>query len=127
MQFEVEKAVSAFPEVAFVFSKTGTAEVAADPMPPNISDTFIILKPREEWPDPGLTKAELIEQIEPRRRSCPATARVHPADPDALQRTDRRRARRRGGQGVRRRIRADAARRRPDRRASCAASPARRT
>ena len=41
-----------FPEVAFVFSKTGTAEMASDPMPPNVSDTFIILKPREEWPDP---------------------------------------------------------------------------
>ncbi len=39
----------AFPEVAFVFSKTGTAEVASDPMPPNVSDTFIILKPRKQW------------------------------------------------------------------------------
>ena len=36
-----------FPQVAFVFSKTGTAEIAADPMPPNASDTFIILKPRD--------------------------------------------------------------------------------
>ena len=47
MQLEVEKTVSRFPEVAFVFSKTGTAEIATDPMPPNVSDTFIILKPRE--------------------------------------------------------------------------------
>ncbi len=49
MQFDVERTVSAFPEVAFVFSKTGTAELASDPMPPNVSDTFIILKPQEQW------------------------------------------------------------------------------
>ena len=49
MQVQVERTVSAFPEVAFVFSKTGTAEMASDPMPPNVSDTFIILKPEAEW------------------------------------------------------------------------------
>ena len=64
MQLHVEKAVSAFPEVAYVFSKTGTAEVASDPMPPNASDTFIILKPQEEWPDPALPKEELIGRIQ---------------------------------------------------------------
>lgn len=64
MQFEVEKAINSFPQVAFVFSKTGTAEVAADPMPPNASDTFIILKPQEEWPDPRLPKADLIKEME---------------------------------------------------------------
>lgn len=64
MQLQVEKTVSAFKEVAFVFSKTGTAEMAADPMPPNVSDTFIILKPQNEWPDSSLAKAKLIERIE---------------------------------------------------------------
>jgi cobalt-zinc-cadmium resistance protein CzcA len=64
MQFRVEKAISGFKEVAFVFSKTGTAEMAADPMPPNVSDTFIILKPQDEWPDPSLSKAGLIDRIE---------------------------------------------------------------
>lgn len=63
MQLSVEKTVSRFPQVSFVFSKTGTAEVASDPMPPNASDTFIILKPRGEWPDPSLTKEHLIEEI----------------------------------------------------------------
>lgn len=63
MQLDVERAVSRFPQVAYVFSKTGTAEMAADPMPPNASDTFIMLKPQAEWPDPNLTKAELVEQI----------------------------------------------------------------
>ena len=47
MQLKVEQAVSKFPQVAYVFSKTGTAEVASDPMPPNSSDTFVILKPQE--------------------------------------------------------------------------------
>jgi heavy metal efflux system protein len=60
----IEKAFRGFPQVAFVFSKTGTAEVATDPMPPNTSDTFIMLKPRDEWPDPDLTKDELERQIE---------------------------------------------------------------
>lgn len=64
MQLEVERAVSALPEVAFVFSKTGTAEMAADPMPPNVSDNFIILKPREEWPDTSMTKAEFVQKLE---------------------------------------------------------------
>ncbi|GJQ27784.1 MAG: cation transporter [Phycisphaerae bacterium] len=49
MQFDVERVVSSFPEVAFLYSKTGTAEMATDPMPVNVSDTFIIFKPREEW------------------------------------------------------------------------------
>jgi len=64
MQLQVEKTVAQFKEVAFVFSKTGTAEMAADPMPPSAADTFIVLKPREEWPDSSQTKAELIERIE---------------------------------------------------------------
>jgi len=52
MQLDVEKTVSSVPEVAFVYSKTGTAEMAADPMPPNVSDTFIILQPKEHWRSP---------------------------------------------------------------------------
>ncbi|HKR55546.1 MAG TPA: CusA/CzcA family heavy metal efflux RND transporter, partial [Gemmatimonadales bacterium] len=50
MQFEIEREISAFQEVAFVFSKTGTAEMASDPMPPNVSDTFVIFKPAAQWP-----------------------------------------------------------------------------
>lgn len=63
MQLAIEKAVSSLPQVAVMYSKTGTAEVASDPMPPNISDAFIILKPEAEWPDPDLPKEELIAQI----------------------------------------------------------------
>lgn len=64
MQHLVEKAVSVIPEVAIIFAKTGTAEVASDPMPPNVSDTFIILKPQDEWPNPRKTKGELVAEIE---------------------------------------------------------------
>ncbi|WP_010301425.1 efflux RND transporter permease subunit [Candidatus Odyssella thessalonicensis] len=64
MQFEVEKTVATFKEVACVFSKTGTAEMATDPMPPNASDTFIIFKPRTEWPVSTLPKQVLIQKIE---------------------------------------------------------------
>lgn len=63
MQLQVEKAISVLPEVAFVYAKTGTAEMAADPMPPNVSDTFIILKPKDEWPDKSMTKPEFIEKL----------------------------------------------------------------
>ena len=74
MQFQVEKAVARVPEVRFVFSKTGTAELASDPMPPNVSDTFIIMKPRDEWPDPKLPKAELVEKIEAALSALPGNA-----------------------------------------------------
>ena len=49
MQHEVERAVAGVHEVAFVYSKTGTAEMATDPMPPNVSDTFVIFKPKDQW------------------------------------------------------------------------------
>lgn len=64
MQYDVEKTVMSFPEVKTVFSKIGTPEVATDPMPPNVADTFIILKPRAEWPDPDLPKSAVVEKIQ---------------------------------------------------------------
>ncbi len=64
MQRDLERTVSSFPEVAFIFSKTGTAEMASDPMPPSASDTFIILKPHGEWPDPKETKPALLARID---------------------------------------------------------------
>ena len=74
MQFAVEKAVARFPQVAFVYSKTGTAEIASDPMPPNVSDTFIILKPQAEWPDPDLPKEALVAAIERAVQMLPGNA-----------------------------------------------------
>jgi cobalt-zinc-cadmium resistance protein CzcA len=65
-------APSQFPEVERVFSKIGTAEVATDPMPPSVADTFIMLKPRDQWPDPRKPKA-MLAQLEAAARACPAT------------------------------------------------------
>src|SRR6266496_1801040 len=64
MQLANENMANRFPQVAFVFSRTGTPDLAADPMPPSASDTYIILKPRHEWPDPDLAKEDLIGQLE---------------------------------------------------------------
>lgn len=64
MQFRVEETLKGNPEVGQVFTRTGTAEIASDPMPPSISDTFVMLKPRSEWPNPGLEKGELVERLE---------------------------------------------------------------
>jgi cobalt-zinc-cadmium resistance protein CzcA len=71
MQLKLEAAIKEFPEVKEVFAKIGTAEVATDPMPPNVADNFIMLKPRAEWPDPARTKADLVEAIEKRVADVP--------------------------------------------------------
>ncbi len=63
MQKEVEKALNKVPEVAYAYSKTGTAEFATDPMPPNISNTFVMLKPRPVWANPSLPKDQLIGKL----------------------------------------------------------------
>ncbi len=64
MQFRVERTLKAMPEVDLVFTRTGTAEIASDPMPPSISDTFVMLKPREAWPDRRLSKTDLVARME---------------------------------------------------------------
>jgi heavy metal efflux system protein len=71
MQGALEKAIKEFPEVKEVFAKIGTAEVATDPMPPNVADNFIMLKPRAEWPDPNRSKADLAAAIERRVEDVP--------------------------------------------------------
>ncbi|MFY2595951.1 CusA/CzcA family heavy metal efflux RND transporter [Achromobacter xylosoxidans] len=53
-----------FPEIERVFARTGTAEIASDPMPPNISDGYIMLKPKGQWPAPRKTQAELLRAIQ---------------------------------------------------------------
>lgn len=64
MQKKLEQALLKIPEIKSVFAKTGTAEAATDPMPVNISDGIILLKPRKEWENPNLTKDDLIAKIE---------------------------------------------------------------
>lgn len=74
MQFQIEKALSGMPEIQVVFSRTGTAELASDPMPPNATDTFVMLKPRKQWPDPSETKADVVERIEKRLNQVPGNS-----------------------------------------------------
>ena len=64
MQIELEHVIRTFPEVDKVFGKLGTAEIATDPMPPNVADTFIMLKPQEQWPDPKRSKDDLVAAIQ---------------------------------------------------------------
>ena len=74
MEEVLEKAILEFPEIKEVMAKIGTAEVATDPMPPNISDSLIIVKPRNEWPDPNRSKADLVAAIEKRLEQIPGNA-----------------------------------------------------
>jgi cobalt-zinc-cadmium resistance protein CzcA len=64
MQKALEARLTQLPEVSHVFGKIGTAEVANDPMPPSVSDTFVIMKPRAQWPDPDKPRAQLVADLE---------------------------------------------------------------
>ena len=64
MQKTLESTLMEYEQVLTVFAKTGTAEVATDAMPPNVTDTFVMLKPRAQWPDPTLSKADFVETLE---------------------------------------------------------------
>lgn len=64
MQKLIENRLVQFPEVSKVFSKIGTPEVASDPMPPSVADTFIMMKPRKDWPDPRKPRAALLAELE---------------------------------------------------------------
>lgn len=64
MQKRIEDKIRQLPEVKQVFSKIGTAEVATDPMPPNVADTFIILNPKKDWPSAITSKNVLIRKIQ---------------------------------------------------------------
>jgi len=63
MQSALENRIKRFPEVKDVFAKIGTADVATDAVPPSVADTFIIMKPRSQWPDPRKPKAQLVEEM----------------------------------------------------------------
>ncbi|MCI5105503.1 MAG: CusA/CzcA family heavy metal efflux RND transporter [Pseudomonadales bacterium] len=63
IQRQLENSLLQFPEVRTVFSKIGTPEVATDPMPPGMADTFLILKDREDWPNPEKTKDVLRSEL----------------------------------------------------------------
>ncbi|WP_122558678.1 CusA/CzcA family heavy metal efflux RND transporter [Pseudomonas viridiflava] len=74
MQQRLEKAViEKMPEVERMFARTGTAEIAADPMPPNISDSYVMLKPQSEWPDPDKSRETLIAELQKAAASVPGS------------------------------------------------------
>ncbi len=65
MQQQLERTLKKdFPEIDRVFARTGTAEIASDPMPPNISDGYIMLKPQDQWPEPKKTRDELLAAVQ---------------------------------------------------------------
>ena len=63
MQKLLESEIAQLPEVQHVFSKIGTPEVATDPMPPNVADTYLILKPQNQWPDTGKSKEDFVAEL----------------------------------------------------------------
>ena len=63
-QAQLEERIKSLPEVERVFAKIGTGEVATDAMPPSVADNFIMLKPREEWPNPNKPKADVVRALE---------------------------------------------------------------
>ncbi|QRY77313.1 CusA/CzcA family heavy metal efflux RND transporter [Pseudomonas sp. PDNC002] len=75
MQEALERQVlDKVPEVQRMFSRTGTAEIASDPMPPNISDAYVMLKPKDQWPDPTKSRAELEAEIQAAANGVPGSA-----------------------------------------------------
>ncbi|MGY2400382.1 CusA/CzcA family heavy metal efflux RND transporter [Pseudomonas sp. SDO5271_S396] len=75
MQQQLEKTLMAqVPEIERVFARTGTAEIASDPMPPNISDSYVMLKPKDQWPDPKKSRETLIADIQRASAIVPGSA-----------------------------------------------------
>lgn len=73
-QKQIETRLMQFPEVQTVFARTGTAEVATDPMPQNISDGYVMLKPQKAWPDPKKLKSTLSAEMEEALADLPGNA-----------------------------------------------------
>ena len=74
MQQQLErKLIKEFPQIERIFARTGTAEVASDAMPPNISDAYVMLKPQDQWPDPDLSRDELIRQVQESAAQLPGS------------------------------------------------------
>jgi cobalt-zinc-cadmium resistance protein CzcA len=72
MQQQIEKTLKdKFPEIDRVFARTGTAEIASDPMPPNISDGYIMLKPVSAWPDPSRSRDDLLQAVQAEVNNIP--------------------------------------------------------
>ena len=73
MQEMLERRIKEVPEVERVFAKIGTPEIATDPVPPSVADTFVMLKPREEWPDPRKPKAQVVAELQAAVETIPGS------------------------------------------------------
>jgi cobalt-zinc-cadmium resistance protein CzcA len=71
MQHTLEKEISEFPEVDYVFAKIGTAEIATDPMPPSVADVFVMMLPRSQWPNAKKSRTELVAEMEQKLIALP--------------------------------------------------------
>ena len=71
MQTELERTLKTFPEVDRIFAKIGTAEIATDPMPPNVADNFVMLKQRSDWPNPKRSSADLVAAMQVTAETIP--------------------------------------------------------
>ena len=71
MQRVLEQRLAKFPEVERIVAKIGTAEIATDPMPPSVADTFVLLKDRDDWPDPRKPKAQLVREMQKAAEGIP--------------------------------------------------------
>ena len=60
---QTDKLIATLPEVVTVFGKVGRAETATDPAPLTMIETFIQLKPRDQW-RPGLTLDALKQELD---------------------------------------------------------------
>lgn len=74
MEFQVGRVLTQLPEIKTVFARVGTSEVASDPQGPNISDGYVMLKDRKDWPNPHKSKAQLLEDIEQQLALAPGNA-----------------------------------------------------
>ncbi|SFC17259.1 efflux RND transporter permease subunit [Massilia yuzhufengensis] len=65
MQQQIETTLMrSFPEIERVFARIGTADIASDPMPPNVADGIIMLKPERAWPAPKKSREQLLAAIQ---------------------------------------------------------------
>jgi cobalt-zinc-cadmium resistance protein CzcA len=71
MQKALESSIKQMPEVERVVAKIGTADIATDPMPPSVADTYVLMKDRKEWPDPRKPKAQVVSELEALVRTIP--------------------------------------------------------
>ncbi len=63
MQQALEARIRQFPEVEHIFAKIGTADIASDPVPPSVTDNYIMLKDRKDWPDPRKSRETLVADL----------------------------------------------------------------